>query len=83
MALDIILLLLFAVLVLRYSLRIREAMIRDPQGARRWSRSSNDQQSRFEWKGQAARRASHQDPPREWPRPDVVEDVRWRTPENA
>lgn len=77
MLLDVVLLTVFGFFVLRYTLRIRDA-IQEDLAAQRRRQMGTHTETAITWEGEARRRAAHQEAPREWPRPDDVEDVRWR-----
>lgn len=82
MLLDVVLLTVFGFFVLRYTLRIRDAIQEDLEAQRRRQMGTHTETT-IEWEGEARPRAAHQEAPPEWPRPDDVEDVRWRDVEHA
>lgn len=82
MLLDIVLFAVFGLFVLRYTLRIRDAIQEDLAEQRRKQMGTHTE-TVIEWEGDARTRPAHQEAPREWPRPDKVMDVRWRDKERA
>jgi hypothetical protein len=82
MLLDVVLLAVFGFFVLRYTLRIRDAIQEDLAEQRRRQMGTHTETT-IEWEGEPRPRAAHQEAPWEWPRPDDVVDVRWRDKQEA
>ncbi len=78
MAVDILLLLLLAILVFRYGLRIKQAMDEDPNSPGHGRRKGQEPDPRIQWRGERKPRSRHVDAPPVWPRPDAVEEVQYR-----